>query len=48
MYEYISGRVIEATPTYAVIEAAGVGYFINISLKTFSSIEHAETSRLYI
>lgn len=48
MYEYISGRVIEATPTYAVIEAAGIGYFINISLKTFSSIEHAENARLYV
>ena len=48
MYEYISGRVIEATPTYAVIEAAGIGYFINISLKTFSSIEHAENYRLYV
>lgn len=48
MYEYISGKVVEATPTYAVIEAAGIGYFINISLKTFSSIEHAESSRLYV
>ena len=35
MYEYISGTVAEATPTYAVIDAAGVGYMINISLHTF-------------
>ena len=47
MYEYIRGRVTEATPTYAVIEAAGVGYFINISLKTFSDIEHAAEALLY-
>lgn len=47
MYEYIRGQVTEATPTYAVIEAAGVGYFINISLKTFSDIEHAAEALLY-
>ena len=48
MYEYITGKVAEATPTYAVIEAAGVGYMINISLKTFSDIEHAEETLLYV
>lgn len=48
MYEYISGIVAEATPTYAVIEAAGVGYFINISLKTYSDIEHEREGKLYV
>lgn len=48
MYEYISGIVAEATPTYAVIEAAGVGYFINISLKTYSDIEQEREAKLYV
>ncbi|MBR4843359.1 MAG: Holliday junction branch migration protein RuvA [Alistipes sp.] len=48
MYEYISGAVAESTPTYAVIEAAGVGYFINISLKTYSDIEHEKETKLYV
>lgn len=48
MYEYISGKVAEATPAYAVIEAAGVGYFINISLHTYSEIEHLDEARLYV
>lgn len=48
MYEYISGAVAESTPTYAVIEAGGVGYFINISLKTYSDIEHERESKLYV
>lgn len=48
MYEYISGAVAESTPTYAVIEATGVGYFINISLKTYSDIEHAKETKLYV
>ena len=48
MYEYISGSLIELSPTYAVVEAAGVGYYINISLQTFSAIEGAESVRLYV
>lgn len=48
MYEYIAGLVAEATPTYAVIEAAGIGYFINISLKTYSDIEHQKETKLYV
>ena len=48
MYEYITGQVAEATPTYAVIEAGGVGYFINISLKTYSDIESKQQVRLFV
>lgn len=48
MYEYISGKLAEVTPTYAIVEAAGVGYFINISLKTYSEIENSAEARLYV
>ena len=48
MYEYISGRVAELAPTYAVIDAGGVGYYINISLQTYSSIEGEKSAQLYI
>ncbi len=48
MYEYISGKLAEVTPTYAIVEAAGVGYFIHISLKTYSDIEHSAEARLYV
>ena len=48
MYEYISGALAELSPTYAVVEAAGVGYYINISLHTFSAIEGQEQARLYV
>ena len=48
MYEYISGAVAEVTPAYAVIDAGGVGYYLNISLETFSAIEHAGQARLYV
>jgi Holliday junction DNA helicase RuvA len=48
MYEYINGKLAEITPAYAVIEAAGVGYFINISLKTYSEIEKLSDAKLYV
>ena len=48
MYEYISGLVADLAPTHAVIDAGGVGYYINISLQTFSAIEGAESVRLYV
>ena len=39
MYEYIKGEIAELSPARVVIEAAGVGYDINISLQTYSEIE---------
>ncbi len=48
MYEYIRGKVAEVAPTYAVIDAAGVGYLLNISLETFSAIEKADEAKLWV
>ncbi len=48
MYEYISGTVAEAAPAYAVIDVGGVGYYLHISLETFSAIEHAREAKLYV
>ena len=48
MYEYISGKLVELAPTYAVVEAAGIGYYVHISLQTFSNLESAESAHLYL
>ena len=48
MYEYITGTLTEIAPAYAVVEAGGIGYFINISLQTYSEIEHNEQVKLYL
>lgn len=48
MYEYISGLVTDLAPAYAVIDAGGVGYYINISLQTYSAIEGQKSARLYV
>lgn len=48
MYEYIKGKLTEATPTYAVVECGGIGYFINISVNTYSKITSASDVCLYV
>ncbi len=48
MYEYITGKLVEVAPAYAVVEAGGIGYFINISLQTYSEIENSEYVTLYL
>lgn len=48
MYEYINGTLAEVAPAYAVVDAGGIGYFINISLHTYSEIEKAESVKLYL
>ena len=48
MYEYIKGTLAELTPAQAVVEAAGVGYAVNISLNTYSEIEHAADVKLFV
>lgn len=48
MYEYIRGKVAEKAPTYAVIDAGGVGYYLHISLETYTAIEHADEAKLWV
>ena len=47
MYEFFEGEVAELTPACAVINCGGVGYFLNISLQTYSEVEHKARVRLY-
>ena len=46
MYEFIKGRLTEKTPTYAVIEANGVGFLLHISLHTYSQLKEDENCTL--
>ena len=48
MIEYIKGELAELTPALATIEAAGIGYGLNISLNTFSSIQGKKEVKLYV
>jgi Holliday junction DNA helicase RuvA len=46
MINHLNGRLIEKNPAYCVIECGGVGYFVNISLHTFSQLGENESIRL--
>ena len=48
MFEYIKGVLVEVTPAYAVVECAGIGYYINISVNTYSQIASAKEVLLYL
>lgn len=48
MIEYIRGELTDISPAMAVVEAAGVGYALNISLNTFSAIQGKKDVRLYV
>ena len=42
MITHLEGRLVEKTPTYIVIDCNGVGYWVNISLNTFSQLPDSE------
>ena len=48
MIDYIKGEIAELTPASATLETSGVGYFISISLNTYTSLSGQKNARLYI
>jgi len=48
MFEYVKGPITDITPAYVVIESAGIGYYMNISLQTFSILEGKKEALIYL
>lgn len=48
MIEYIHGQLTELTPALAVVEAAGIGYALNISLNTYTAIQGKKEVKLLV
>ena len=48
MIDYIKGDIAELTPATAIIETAGVGYCIHISLPTFSALQGRKEAKLFV
>lgn len=48
MYDFISGDVTEVSPVHAVLHTHGIGYYINITLETYSHIGSNRFETLYI
>ena len=46
MITYIKGNITHKSPTYIVVEAAGLGYHINISLNTYAQVEKLESVKI--
>lgn len=47
MYAYIDGKLVFKSPAYIIVEAGGIGYHINISLNTYSSLANAERCKIF-
>lgn len=48
MYDYIKGEISDLNPTFVVLDNQGIGFHINISLNTFSSLSGKPVGHLYI
>jgi len=47
MIYYLKGVVQELTPTYAVVEVGGVGYYVSVSLNTSQKLQQSREGVLY-
>lgn len=48
MIDYIKGEIAELTPASVTLETNGIGYFVSISLNTYSMLENKTSTKLYI
>lgn len=48
MIEYIKGEIVELSPARLVMECAGIGYELNISLNTYSAYNGQSTGKIYV
>ena len=48
MIDYIKGDITELNPTFTVVEAAGIGYFINITLPVYTTLRQLTSAKLYV
>ncbi|HNW50497.1 MAG TPA: Holliday junction branch migration protein RuvA [Prolixibacteraceae bacterium] len=48
MIEYLNGQIEEINPAHVVIDVNGTGYYIPVSLYTYSAIKELKSVKLYI
>ncbi|WP_319501079.1 Holliday junction branch migration protein RuvA [uncultured Draconibacterium sp.] len=48
MYEFIKGNIAEISATHVVVETSGVGYFVHISLNTYSALNGKKEVKVFI
>jgi Holliday junction DNA helicase RuvA len=47
MITYLNGKLVEKNPANVVIECNGIGYYVHISLQTYSKIGNQELCKIY-
>src|SRR6187455_892488 len=47
MLAYIQGNITHKSPTHIIVEVGGLGYFVQISLNTFSKIQKLTSCKLH-
>ena len=48
MYDYIKGEIKEISPTHIILDNNGIGYFVNISINTYSKFSGKESGIILI
>ena len=48
MYEFIRGTIVERNPASVVVETAGVGYVVSISLNTYTKLNQKSEALIYL
>ncbi len=48
MYEYIKGKITGLSPTHVVVEAGAIGYYVHVSLNSYSAIVGDKEVLLYL
>ncbi|MRT92338.1 Holliday junction branch migration protein RuvA [Ancylomarina sp. 16SWW S1-10-2] len=48
MFEYIKGDIYELTPTAVIIDNNGMGYYVNITLNTYSQLSGHKSTQLFL
>jgi Holliday junction DNA helicase RuvA len=48
MYEYIRGNIADISPANIIMETGGIGYFINISLSSYSQLMGKTEAKLFL
>lgn len=47
MITHLNGKLIEIYPSHAIIECGGIGYWVNISLNSYSKLEKEENVKIF-
>lgn len=48
MIDYIKGEIAELTPASVTLETYGIGYLLNISLNTYTSLSGKKDAKVYV